>query len=113
MEMQKVWPQPCASLTRAAAVQAGLALAQAERFDVIILDNRFDNSSGVGISSVHEFSERAAAGVVMLTAYGNDELEKDARLLGAGAYLPKPVDPETLLDAVRRMLAGPRRRQAP
>jgi len=90
----------------AADVQAGLMMASAGRFDVIVLDHRFDNSPVVGISTVNEFAKWATAGVIMLTAFGDAELEKDAKLLGAKAYLRKPVPADTMLRTIEQILLG-------
>jgi DNA-binding NtrC family response regulator len=92
----------------ASTVKAGLAMAAAERCEVIILDHRFNNPAAVGISAVYEFSQRATAGVIMLTAFGDEDVEKDAKLLGAAAYLTKPVDSETLLRTVKQVIDKPR-----
>ena len=83
----------------------GLDLAGKERFDVVLLDNRFIDSPVVGISTVSEFAAKVPGGVVMITAFGDEELEKDAKMLGASAYLPKPLDSDQLLKTVAELLA--------
>jgi CheY-like chemotaxis protein len=85
--------------------RAGLELAGKERFDVVLLDNRFINSPVVGIAAVSEYAAKAPGGVVMMTAFGDEELEKDARMLGASAYLPKPLDADLLLKTVSELAA--------
>jgi DNA-binding response OmpR family regulator len=90
--------------------RAGLDLADKDRFDVVILDNRFIDSPVVGISAVSEFAAKVPGGVIMVTAFGDEELEKDAKMLGASAYLPKPLDAEKLLQTVAELAA--RRRPA-
>jgi len=96
----------------ATEARSGLDAATAEKFDVILLDNRFDNSTMPGISAVHEFSQKCAAGVVLMTAFGNEDLEKDAKILGALAFLIKPVSSELLLGTVARLLE-PRKPPSP
>lgn len=89
---------------------SGMKLVNTEHFDIVLLDHRFDNNpSMVGISSVSEFSAMIPGGVVMITAFGNDDLEKDAKLLGASAYLVKPVTSEALLRTVAQLLSKPHR----
>ena len=78
----------------------GLDMAGKERFDVVLLDNRFINSPVVGISSVSDYAAKVPGGVVMMTAFGDEELEKDAKMLGAAAYLAKPLDSDKLLKTV-------------
>jgi CheY-like chemotaxis protein len=83
----------------------GLDLAGKERFDVVILDNRFINSPVVGIAAVSEFSAKVPGGVIMVSAFGDEELEKDAKMLGASAYLTKPLDSDKLLQTIAELVA--------
>ena len=85
--------------------RAGLDLLEKERFDAVLLDNRFINSPVVGIALVSDYAAKVPGGVAMMTAYGDDELEKDAKLLGAAAYLSKPLDADKLLAAVSALAA--------
>ena len=93
------------AVSSASDARLGLDLAGQERFDVVLLDNRFINSPVVGISTVSEFAAKVPGGVIMMTAFGDEELEKDAKLLGASAYLPKPLDSDHLLKTVAGLLA--------
>ena len=83
--------------------KAALSLAQTERFDVVLLDNRFDQSSIIGLSAIQGFINAAAA-VIMMTAFGDSEIEKDAKMLGANAYLTKPVDSDILLRTIAQLV---------
>jgi DNA-binding NtrC family response regulator len=85
--------------------RAGLELAGRQRFDVVILDNRFVNSPVVGIALVSEFAAQVPGGVIMVTAFGDEDLEKDARMLGASAFLLKPLDAEKLVKTVAELAA--------
>lgn len=85
--------------------RAGLDLLGKERFDAVLLDNRFVNSPVVGIALVSDYAAKVPGGVAMMTAYGDEELEKDAKLLGAAAYLVKPLDADKLLAAVSALAA--------
>ena len=84
--------------------EAALSLAQAERFDVVLLDNRFDQSSIIGLSAIQGFIHTTAA-VIMMTAFGDSEIEKDAKLLGANAYLTKPINSDILLRTIAQLVA--------
>jgi DNA-binding NtrC family response regulator len=97
-------PSGC-EVSSANDARAGLDLACKERFDVVILDNRFINSPVVGISMVSEFAAKVPGGVIMVTAFGDEDLEKDAKLLGASAFLPKPLDSDKLLKTVTELSA--------
>jgi CheY-like chemotaxis protein len=93
------------AVTSANDARTGLDLAAKERFDVVFLDNRFINSPVVGIAAVSDYAAKVPGGVVMMTAYGDEELEKDAKLLGASAYLTKPLDADQLLATVSALAA--------
>jgi CheY-like chemotaxis protein len=93
------------TVTSANDARTGLDLAAKERFDVVFLDNRFINSPVVGIAAVSDYAAKVPGGVVMMTAYGDEELEKDAKLLGASAYLVKPLDADKLLATVSELAA--------
>lgn len=93
--------EPAGWMVRAVIeARAGLDLLEKEGFDVVLLDNRFINSPVVGISLVSDYAAKVPGGVVMMTAYGDEELEKDAKMLGAAAYLAKPLDADKLLATV-------------
>jgi len=98
---------PGVRLARAHTGQQGVALAQRERPDVVLLDMRLPDITGTEV--VRRLSEDIAAGrfrVILLTA---DTLNIDvlkAMSLGAFEYLIKPVDLRALQAAVVRALAA-------
>jgi len=51
--------------------------------------------------------------VIVVTAYGDDFTLREAFLGGAVAFLNKPFDDDTLLEAIRRALSEPRSRPGP
>jgi DNA-binding NtrC family response regulator len=73
------------------------------RFHVVITDLSMD---GVGGMEVLEHARRVDpdAGVVMITAHGNEKTAVQAMKLGAADYLPKPFDNDELRLVVRRTL---------
>ena len=93
------------AVTSLVDARAGLDLLEKERFDAVLLDNRFINSPVVGIALVSDYAAKVPGGVAMMTAYGDEELEKDAKMLGAAAYLAKPLDADKLLAAVAALAA--------
>ena len=93
------------AVTSLVDARAGLDLLEKERFDAVLLDNRFINSPVVGIALVSDYAAKVPGGVAMMTAYGDEELEKDAKMLGAAAYLAKPLDADKLLAAVSALAA--------
>lgn len=72
--------------------------------DVVIMDVKmpvFD-----GLSAAETIMEEDIAGcIVLLTAFGDDEVIERARNAGVTAYLAKPVNPKTLLPAIELAFA--------
>lgn len=72
--------------------------------DVVLMDVKmpvFD-----GLSAAETIMEEDIAGcVVLLTAFGDDEVIKRASDAGVTAYLAKPVNPKTLLPAIELAFA--------
>ncbi|MBI2362230.1 MAG: response regulator, partial [Elusimicrobia bacterium] len=68
----------------------GLRQAGARRFDCILLDNGLPGE--MGITALPELAAKTEAPIIMITGYPNEDVVKDALLLGAKAFLPKPLD---------------------
>jgi DNA-binding NtrC family response regulator len=68
-------------------------------FDVIVTDVRLGESNGLGLLVDAESFQPGLQKIVM-SGYPDHVLRRDAEALGA-VYLVKPIDPETLLNAVR------------
>jgi DNA-binding NarL/FixJ family response regulator len=51
--------------------------------------------------------------IVILTAYGSSEIEDEARLLGADAFLRKPQPLSQVAQVVRGLIESPRRTPPP
>ena len=52
-------------------------------------------------------------GIVVLTAYGSQETESEARIQGADAFLQKPQRLSQVAQVVRGLIESPRRRLTP
>ncbi len=92
-------------ILEAADGAAALALARAERPDVVLLDVRLGQLDGIEVCRrIRLDPELAATRIVMLTAA--DQESDRARGLAAGAdeYLSKPFSPLALLALVRTIL---------
>jgi len=71
--------------------QAALAICRQQTFDVLLMDVRMPDLSGVDVFRElknHAFTSR----VIMMSAYSVEELKKEALKEGAIAFLQKPVD---------------------
>ncbi|HVX09854.1 MAG TPA: sigma-54 dependent transcriptional regulator [Pirellulales bacterium] len=71
---------------------------------LVISDVRMGKASGIDLLRLWR-RRRPQTPFIMATAYGDVDSAVAAMKLGAGDYLTKPVDPEALLQLVRRMLA--------
>jgi CheY-like chemotaxis protein len=67
----------------------GFIQSQAAAVDVILTDNILPSMTG--LRSIAEFAKCSRAPVFIMTSHPNSESEEDALLLGARAYLKKPL----------------------
>jgi DNA-binding response OmpR family regulator len=74
---------------------------EADLPDVMVLDLRMPGMNGMEVlARVKEAHPQVE--VIVLTGFGSDEDEREARRLGAFDYLRKPVDIGDLLSTIRR-----------
>jgi two-component system OmpR family response regulator len=90
----------------------GQALLAVSDYDVVIADLRLDGNHGTeGLAAVSMVRERHPdTAVVMLSAYGSDEVRQEAARRGADAFLSKPQRLADLARLVDGLLAERRRR---
>jgi CheY-like chemotaxis protein len=68
-------------------------------FDVIVSDVNMPGLSGLDVLAALRCAYWTTP-VVLITAFGDDDMRAEARALGASAVLDKPIDPEKLREAV-------------
>lgn len=84
------------------------AASQGVPFMIAILDGRMPDMDGFALAEkIRDNPHLASGAVVLLTSAGLRGDAARCRDLGVKAYLPKPVAPADLLDAVRRILGQP------
>ncbi len=92
-----------------AATGAGAVTAlQSTPLDLVLLDLKMPNGSGVDV--IRE--ARGTNGdlpVIVITGYPNSDLMHQALQYSPLLVMAKPVDPDALLDAVRKALRGSRK----
>ncbi len=88
------------AVTSVADAEAACVSLMAERFDLILLDLILPGTTG--LQALASFSILSRAPVFMLTGQCDDDTRRDAELLGADGFLPKPVD----LAALNAMIAA-------
>lgn len=83
----------------------GLALIRSEHPDLVVVDLRIGDMSGLQIIENTRAAHPEIA-IVMVTGYGSVETAVEAMKLGAFDYLTKPFELEDLQRTVRHALAG-------
>jgi len=70
--------------------------------DLVITDLKMPGTNGLDlIRSVRK--TRPGLASVLMTAFGNDDVRKEAVALGACGYIEKPFTPETLLQTIKSL----------
>ena len=82
-----------------------LALARAIAPEVVLLDVHMPNGDGMDVARSLKL-HLPRTGVILLTAYDDEELLFQAIKIGASAFFLKDVRPDELLDGIRRANAG-------
>jgi DNA-binding response OmpR family regulator len=84
---------------------AGLAVAERERPDLVIVDMMMPKKSGFLVLEKLKSRPEAAPRVVMITANEGSRHRAYAEMLGVDDYLRKPFAMDKLLESVERLLA--------
>lgn len=85
--------------------EEALRLAQKMVPDVIMMDVNIPTMNGLQVTRSLK-DKLPNIGVIMLTAYHDDEQIFHAIKAGAGAYYPKDVTPRKLIEAIRQVSQG-------
>jgi two-component system response regulator DevR len=89
----------------AATAAEAVLVASAEQPDVVVLDVRLPDRSGVeACRDIRQLLPEAD--VLMLTSYADDRAVFESIMAGASGYLLKQVRSAELIDAIRRVAAG-------
>ena len=86
-----------------ASAQEFLASPERNRTACLILDVRMPGMSGVELQQKLK-RENAEIPIIFITAYANNDEEREANAGGAVAFLRKPIKDEILLSAIRTAL---------
>jgi DNA-binding response OmpR family regulator len=82
---------------------AGLALAEKEQPDLVIVDMMMPKKSGFIVLEKLKSRKESAPRVVMITANEGSRHRAYAELLGVDEYIRKPFGMDQLLDTVQRL----------
>ncbi|MGH7260220.1 MAG: response regulator [Nitrospiraceae bacterium] len=89
----------------ATTAKAAVAAALASKPDVVLLDIRLPDGSGVD-ACVDILEQCPTTRVLFLTSYVDDDTVLAAVLAGAHGYLVKEIGIDTLVDSIKRVAAG-------
>lgn len=90
----------------------GVALAEKECFDLVVLDLNLDQPNYDGFDVIRElyaigFKKRCNAIIFALTAYSGIIWEEKTMEAGFDGYFSKPIDPNTLLSTYHELKGIP------
>jgi DNA-binding NarL/FixJ family response regulator len=89
----------------AKSAREAVALARRVTPDVVLLDVRLPD--GTGVEACREIrSARPQTRVLMLTSYADDQAVVASLIAGAAGYLLKQTEPERLIEAVESVASG-------
>ena len=74
-------------------------------FDLVVTDIRLsgtDGKEGLEILALTK-KKNPKTPVIVMTAYGSDDVQREARKLGAYRYFDKPIDINVLLDCISKL----------
>jgi two-component system, NarL family, response regulator DevR len=90
---------------QASTAAEAMVEARRTRPDVVIMDVRLPDGSGVeACRSIR--AERPETRVIMLTSYAEDEAVVASVMAGAAGYLLKSTEPDRLIEAIRLVALG-------
>ena len=94
-------------MVEADSAEAGLILVEAQRFDVVLMDFRMPGMDGLtAIRAIRARSDaKARVPILMVTADDGADLRSSAMSAGADDLLRKPVQMQSLFDAIAAVLA--------
>ena len=99
-------------VTLAASGQEALAELEAgHRHDLVLMDWRMPNMDGIETSRRIKSSDSLASlpTIIMVTAYGREEVMRQADQVGLEGFLVKPVNPSLLFDTIVRAFSAEKR----
>ena len=83
---------------------SGLAAAQRELPDLVIMDIQLPRMSGLDVTrALRADATTAHIPIIVITSFAMSGDEQKAKAAGATAYLAKPYSPRELLETIRRL----------
>ena len=93
------------SVSEAGDAAGAIEAVRSDEPDVIVLDYRLPDSNDLSLlARIREMAPASA--VIMMTAYGTPEMQRDALALGAWRVVSKPFEVNEMAVLVRRAASG-------
>jgi len=99
---------PGCSVDVAYSGEEGLSHLAQHAYDLIIADYRMPGFSGLELIRGVRYLD-ASTYLILMTAYGTDDLRAEAQLLGVSYYFQKPFEVDEMLAAVGRLIGARKR----
>jgi PAS domain S-box-containing protein len=90
----------------AASARIAMDRMHAKTYDLLICDWKMPEMDGVQLIRTIQREGRAPSAVIMVSAYGVEELRNEAADLKLAGILPKPASPSTIHDTIVNALGG-------
>jgi DNA-binding NtrC family response regulator len=88
-----------------------LSLNKEKPFDLVITDLMMPDINGLALTK-YLFQQQPEIKLILITAYGNEDIAMKAQNLGVSSYITKPFEMEDMLEAVQSALETTSVRQA-
>ena len=86
---------------------AGFALVDRERPDLVVTDLLIPKSDGITVCKrIREGPAAASTKVIIMSGLRNPGMQREAQSCGADLFLEKPVNPETFIATVGRLIGA-------
>lgn len=87
--------------------QQGLSIAAERKFDAIISDVNMPVMGGMEfVTKVRTYDAHQYTPILMLTTEFEAEMKQEGKAAGASGWLIKPLDPDQLLKAIKRLVGS-------
>jgi two-component system response regulator (stage 0 sporulation protein F) len=96
---------PGCSVDAAYSGEEGLSHLAEHAYDLIIADYRMPGFSGLELIQGVRYLDSQTR-IILMTAYGSDDLRGEAGTLGVSHYFQKPFDVDEMLAAVGRLIGA-------
>jgi DNA-binding response OmpR family regulator len=85
--------------------ETGLSIVERESPDLVVTDLLIPKSDGIAVCrKIRESPASKSTKVIVMSALRNPTMQREAKGCGADLFLEKPVNPQTFLAAIERLI---------